>query len=149
MRVKTMVWGIGNAIYGDDRAGVEVSERLKKNPPDNTSIYTCYTVPGNYIIKIKKDSPQRLIIVDASDMGLSPGEIRQFSLSRIADVSFTNHDMPLSMMLLPFKSLEVTVIGIQPERVTLTEQITEKTLKAVETVTQLIQSDRIDEIESL
>ncbi|MCF4112959.1 MULTISPECIES: hydrogenase maturation protease [Dethiosulfovibrio] len=145
---KTMIWGLGNELYGDDAVGVIISDRLKVTPPADTVVYTCYTVPGNYVYAIKKESPERLILVDASDMGLMPGDFRRFSIERISDVSFTNHDMPLNLMLNQF-DLETFVIGIQPDRVVLGAPLSVKVASAAEKVERILRRGRAYEIAPL
>lgn len=134
---KTMIWGLGNELYGDDAVGVIISDRLKRTPPADTVVYTCYTVPGNYVYAIKRERPEKLILVDASDMGLTPGDFRRFSIERISDVSFTNHDMPLNLMLSQF-NLETFVIGIQPERVVLGAPLSAKVASAAKKIEEIL-----------
>ncbi len=146
---KTMIWGLGNELYGDDQVGIEVCRKLMEMDADGRlEISICYTVPGNYVSKAIRLRPSRLILVDASDMGLKPGEFRRFSLDEIEDVSFTNHDMPIDKMLAPLSPI-TTVIGIQPQRVELGAPLTDLMEKTATTVAGMIARGEVDHIPRL
>lgn len=146
---KIMVWGLGNELYGDDQVGIEVCRKLMDmDVQRNLETFICRTVPGNYVSKIGKSKPSRLILVDASDMGLAPGEFRRFSLKEIKDVSFTNHDMSIDLMLEPFQDM-VTIIGIQPQRVQLGAPMTPSLEKAAIAVAKIILEGKFDDIPEL
>jgi hydrogenase 3 maturation protease len=75
----------------------------------------CGTTPENHIATLKKNPPATLIIVDATDMGLQPGEIGLISLDKLDATLESSHGVPLSILLTPFEnSIEIAVIGIQP-----------------------------------
>lgn len=149
MNERTMIWGLGNELYGDDQVGIEVCRKLMKMDIDGIlDISICYTVPGNYVSKAVKLRPYRLILIDASDMGLNPGEFRRFFLDDIKDVSFTNHDMPIDRMLAPLSHI-TTVIGIQPQRVELGAPLSELLDRAATIVARIIVRGEVEDIPRL
>lgn len=149
IKAKTMVWGIGNELYGDDQVGIAACRYLlEMDLEEILDVFLCYTVPGNYVSKIEKHRPTQLIILDASDMGLAPGGFRRFSLSEIKDVSFTNHDMPINLMLEPYQDI-TTIVGIQPKRVELGAPMTSLLEKTALTVARIILEGRLEEIPAL
>lgn len=108
------VWGVGNVLLGDDAAGCKVVELLiaagMKGAVD------CGTTPENYVATLRKNAPRTLLIVDAAEMGLLPGEYRLMSLNDMAAVADTSHGIPLSLLLDPFKEkMEIVALGIQPK----------------------------------
>lgn len=145
----TAVWGLGNELYGDDQVGIRVCQNLAKMDQERRfDVCLCYTVPGNYVARLRKNTPSMLIIVDASDMDITPGEFRRFSLDEIADVSFTNHDMPIDLMLEPYRKI-TTVIGIQPQRVELGSPMTSLMVKTASVVAEIILAEKTFEIPKL
>ncbi len=138
-----MIWGLGNELRGDDAVGVWISERLRQDPSLKGLVHTCFTVPGNYVAVLRRERPERLILVDSADMGLPPGSVRRLPLGRTADVSFSNHDMPLELMLASF-SVSVTVIGIQPQRTDLGAPLTEAVLNSAQEVLEALRNDDLD-----
>jgi hydrogenase maturation protease HycI len=56
--------------------------------------------PENDVVAIRELRPDRLLIVDATDMGLNPGEIRIVDPDDIAEMFLmTTHNMPLNYLI--------------------------------------------------
>jgi hydrogenase 3 maturation protease len=115
---------VGNPLRGDDAVGRRVAELLTAKLTDagerarGIRVVDCGTTPENYIAALGRegtDAPRTLLIVDAAEMGLPPGECRKLSLSELDAVAETSHGLPLSLLLAPFENLmEIAVLGIQP-----------------------------------
>ena len=99
MNIRTTVWGIGNPLLKDDGAGLEVIRLLKEMELDGFSLRSCELAPGNYLATLAHEAPEAFFLIDASDMGLPPGSVRRFPLSRIDSPTFTSHDLPLDELL--------------------------------------------------
>ena len=115
MRIHTTVWGLGNPLLRDDAAGLEVVRLLGEKKLPNFSLRRCELAPANYLATLEGERPRRFLLIDASDMGLPPGSLRRFSLTRVDDPSFTSHDLPLPQLLagtLP-PDCEAWVVAIQ------------------------------------
>lgn len=109
---------VGNCMMGDDGAGPLLAERCLAAPPAGWTVIDGGAAPENDIHAIRQLHPQRLVIVDATDMGLMPGEIRVIDPADIAEMFImTTHNMPLSFLIDQLRSdiPEITFIGIQPE----------------------------------
>ncbi len=151
MNVHTTVWGIGNPLLGDDGAGLEVIRLLQKERPAGFSLRSCELAPGNYLATLARERPARFILVDASDMGLAPGSLRRFPLSRIDSPAFTSHDLPLDKLLeaaLP-SGCDALVIAIQPQSAGFFIGLSEPAARAVAECARLIADGRADEIPAL
>ena len=74
--MNNIIMCIGNRHGGDDAAVAYVYDKLKNWKHDDFIILDCGTVPENFTSVVKKQKPQRLILIDAVDMNLDPGEIR-------------------------------------------------------------------------
>lgn len=141
---KITLWGLGNELLGDDAVGMIVIKKLKALRVTDMELYICGTAPGNFLGKLK-NPPDKLVLVDASDMGLKPGEFRQFGLDWVNEVSFTNHDMPLNLILGGYRDI-TTVIGIQPLRTAIGAPLSEALEKASDRLAKLLAERRFKDI---
>jgi hydrogenase 3 maturation protease len=109
---------IGNRDGGDDSVGPYISDKLKKIHNKDFFIIDCETVPENYTSVVKNKKPKNLIIIDAVEMGLIPGEIRIIPKEKIGVMHISTHGIPISVLI---NYIEKTVkniifIGIQPKK---------------------------------
>ncbi|HAA47164.1 MAG TPA: hydrogenase 3 maturation endopeptidase HyCI [Synergistaceae bacterium] len=135
MQGKTVLWGLGNELLGDDAAGIIAARRISDTAPKGWTISECGTVPENFLRDLAKDEVQRLIVVDAADMGLEPGEIRLLTLDDAKDFSFSTHGLALSLLLEPYANfLEIVIIAIQPLTIAPGNGLSEAVKKAVDSI---------------
>jgi hydrogenase 3 maturation protease len=108
--------GVGSELNGDDGIGPWVAQHFHAagwQPID------CFTVPENYTSRVKRLQPTAIVIVDAADMAIHPGEMRIIPLEAMGAASFSTHMLPLSMIvtyLAEATSADIWIIGIQPEQ---------------------------------
>jgi hydrogenase maturation protease len=77
VRSKTLLVGLGNDFMGDDGVGVAVAKILEKRGlPPNVDLLEG-SVDGFTLLELMPRY-ERVIVVDAADMGLEPGEWRAF-----------------------------------------------------------------------
>ncbi|AIR00158.1 hydrogenase 3 maturation endopeptidase HyCI [Pluralibacter gergoviae] len=130
---------VGNSMMGDDGAGPLLAEMCAANPPGNWTVLDGGSAPENEVVAIRAMKPSRLLIVDATDMGLDPGEIRIVDPDDIAEkFMMTTHNMPLNYLVDQLREDvgEVIFLGIQPDIVGFYFPMTEKIKAAVEVVYQ-------------
>jgi hydrogenase 3 maturation protease len=100
----------------------------------------CGTAPENYVAALGKNPPRALLIVDAVDMGLPPGEWRKLSLDELDAAADSSHGVPLSLLLSPFAdSVEITVLGIQPASFRLGAPLSDAVEKTASRVAEMIE----------
>lgn len=124
-------------MMGDDGAGPRLAELCQTNPPGNWKVIDGGSAPENDIAAIRALQPARLLVVDATDMGLSPGEIRIVDPDDIAEMFLmTTHNMPLNYLIDQLKEdiAEVIFLGIQPDIVGFYYPMTEAVKHAVDDV---------------
>lgn len=139
MHDKIMVWGLGNPLQGDDRAGMEVARELIHEAAPGIIPFVCETTPGNFIPLVGREHPDALLLIDAADMGLPPGSIRLIPTEKLKEVGFTSHDLSLDLMLRSVAGgITIVLIGIQPERVELSLELTPSVQNAVKQVVRTI-----------
>jgi len=156
--LKVFVLGIGNTLKGDDGAGIYVIERINrrlaelknKHPNKNRDITAidCSTVPENYTSSIRKHRPDRVILVDAADMDLSPGAYRIIPAEKIGTLNVTTHNMPLSFFITYISDFcqNIILIGIQPEKIALGTTLSPVVQEGCHKLVELIIKQRLNEI---
>ena len=111
------VLGIGSELRGDDAAGVLVARRIRElGRPLLCGLEGC-TAPENFTGEIKQLNPAVVVVVDAADLGLPPGTVREIAPEQIGGMSFCTHTLPLSLIIDYLKQsleAEFLVLGIQP-----------------------------------
>ena len=164
--MKEVILGIGNTLNGDDGIGIYVTEKLNKSlkeieegsePAKSTGTSRQLVAinggitPEDYTSTIRQHSPDKLILVDAADMGLSPGSYRIIPLEKIGVMHFSTHDMPLALFISYVGDFcrEVVLIGIQPEKMDFSAPLSSIVQRNGDQVANLIMEEQLDEIEPL
>lgn len=120
---RTLILGIGNPLMGDDGAGIEAVRILADSPlPDNVTVREAGT-PGWGLVEWIKDW-NSVVIVDAVQMGLQPGEWQRFDPSEVRLIASKDavslHESDLAGGLALAQALDllpdnITFYGIEPE----------------------------------
>lgn len=63
---------VGNSMMGDDGAGPLLAERFQAEPQGDWVLIDGGSAPENDVVAIREMRPDRLLIVDATEMGLNP-----------------------------------------------------------------------------
>ena len=139
---------IGNNDRGDDGVGNYIASEFSH--PD-WRVLDCQTVPESFSGVVTREKPDKLVLVDAADMKLAPGEIRRIRPDNIREVNTGTHSMPLYLLInhLAEYTRDVTFVGIQPESAEYEAGISPKVMRAAELVVELIKKNRLDRIELL
>ena len=112
---RVAILGCGSQLCGDDAAGVQIAERLS-DLGENVQVYCGGTAPENFTGEIKKFRPDALLVIDAADMGLPPGQAAMIPPEDIGGVSFSTHMLPLKIMLDYMRreiGCRISLLGIQ------------------------------------
>lgn len=134
-----VVLAVGNSMMGDDGAGPLLAEMMAEAPIEGWIAVNGGSAPENVTHQIRALAPKRLVIVDATDMELSPGEIRIVNPDDIAEMFFmSTHNMPLNFLIDQLREDidEVIFVGIQPDVVMFYFPMTEKVTQAVRVIYQ-------------
>ena len=147
--MKYLIMCIGNRDGGDDAIGPYIADRLQED--ENLVVLDCGIAPENYTSVVRKHNPDMLILVDAADMGLSPGSHRIVPSEKVSTVNFSTHNIPLSIFVSYVSELcgEVVLIGIQPEKMNFGTVLSSAVQENGDRVAELIIEDKLDEIEPL
>lgn len=156
--MKEMILGIGNTLKCDDGIGVYIAEKIdehlkeaKNKPGREVIVIDCGTTPENYTSVIRKHHPDRLILLDAAGMGLSPGSCRIVPPEKVDTANFSTHNISLATFVLYVSELcgEVVLIGIQPDNMDFGTVLSDAVRENGDRVAELIIEDRTNEIEPL
>lgn len=134
-----VVLTVGNAMMGDDGAGPRLYEMMAHSPIPGWEAIDGGSAPENESHRVKALRPDALVIIDAADMGLEPGDVRLIDAESIADMFImTTHNLPLSFLIDQLKEdiPEVFFIGIQPDVVAFAFPMTPAVSEAVDVVYQ-------------
>jgi hydrogenase maturation protease len=141
-----LILGLGNPLQGDDGVGCRVAQELEQYTlPDDVEVMDGGT-PGVGLLNLF-EGRRRVIIVDAAEMGKLPGEVvrfrpeevtltgsaQRFSLHRsgVADALALARELGLALP-------DMTVFGVQPERVDWGEGLSPRVQAAVQQVIESI-----------
>jgi coenzyme F420 hydrogenase subunit delta len=118
-----LILGCGNVLLEDDGFGPAVARQLKRDheiPPDICVLDTGTSVREILFDTILADKkPSKIVIIDAMDCGLEPGELFSPDLESYPKVKlddFSLHQVPTSNLLRElrdFCSIEVVVVACQ------------------------------------
>jgi len=141
-----LILGLGNPLQGDDGIGCHVVQELEQRTlPDDVDVMDGGT-PGIGLLDIF-EGRRRVIIVDAAEMGRSPGEVVRF---RPEDVKLTGsaqrfslHRSGVADALALASELElalpdIVVFGVQPAQVDWNDRLSPQVQAAIPTVTEAV-----------
>ncbi|MDG2953627.1 hydrogenase maturation peptidase HycI [Bisgaard Taxon 10/6] len=152
MAAKNVVLTVGNSMMGDDGAGPLLYQLLRDNPIDGWEAVDGGSTPENAVHVVRALQPEKLLIVDATDMELEAGALKIVDKTLIGEMFFmSTHNMPLNFLI---EQLEqdiphIIFVGVQPDWVSFMFPISEKVKSAVENLYVLLKENRLHEIESL
>ena len=111
--------GVGQEQNGDDGAGPAViAEIIKRKVASGRFFFMdAGAFPENHTSGIRKLKPSIVLIIDAAQMNLDPGEVRLLALEEIAGLSASTHSLPFGIIgqyLQDEVGCRVMVLGIQP-----------------------------------
>lgn len=138
---------IGNRNGGDDAIGPYVADKLELDK--NISVIDCGTVPENYTSIVKRYKPKQLVIVDAVEMNLTPGEMRIVPKEKIGRMHISTHGIPISVLMdyLGKYVEKIFFIGIQPEK--MSGELSKDVQNSGERLVEFIKNNKIEQIELL
>lgn len=146
--VDYLVMCIGNREGGDDAVGPYIADKLMQEKGDIV-VLDCGTIPENFTSVVKNNNPQNLIIIDAVEMGLNPGEIRIVPKEKIGVMHISTHGIPISVLINYLERYieNIIFIGIQPEN--MSGEISENVKKSGEKLVIIIKNNSLKQIKIL
>ncbi len=133
------ILGIGNDQLGDDASGViavrMLSERLGER--DDILLLDAGPTPENTTGVLRRFKPEAIIMIDAADMGETPGTALLINMADISGISASSHSLPLNVLgkFLAFEfSCPIMMLGIQPADLSLSAPMSGPVSEAVKMI---------------
>ncbi len=130
---------VGNPMMGDDGAGPALAKLCQANPVEGWVVIEGGTMPEDALHIIRREQPERVLVVDAADFGEQAGEVRVIESEMINDMFMVStHSLPLNFLIDELKTFvpEVIFVGIQPAIVAFSFPMTEMVTSAVQRIYQ-------------
>lgn len=142
-RGKLVILGVGNQLRGDDFLGPFVVRKLSQTLESrDVVVIDGGTVPENFTGVIKKENPTHIILIDAADMGKSPGYLKVIRKDEISRYNISTHAMPLSFLikyLEHYIDADIILIGVQPKDMELADTISPEIQHSISYLLELLQ----------
>jgi len=144
-----LILGLGNPLLGDEGIGVRVAEELQGlELPDGVTVVEGGTA-GLGLIGLM-EGYQKVIIVDAADMGHPPGCVVRFTpleaQLKTVEAPLSLHQIGLGEALTLAEALEVApaeriIIGVQPSQVEMGAGLSPEVERAIPKIIRTILSE--------
>lgn len=131
---KKLILTVGNPMMGDDGAGPLLARKIQQAPLETWEALDGGSAPENCLYLVREAAPEQVLVVDAADMDLAPGEIRLIAADRIEDpLWMTTHTLPLSYLVQALREFvpKVDLVGIQPRVVAFGYPLSTEVARAV------------------
>lgn len=135
--------GIGNEARADDGAGMKVARELDS---EDWRVFECSTAPENFLHLVKRLGPEKVFIVDAADLGLSPGEYRSVPLEDLPEAHLSTHSTPVKLLADHLSEFPAFFIGIQPGDTRFGEEMSLEVEEAVEEIVELLEKKDFNDL---
>lgn len=115
--MSNMIFTAGSVLRGDDAAGPMLAKMLEDGPVDGWEVVDGGQTPEDDLAVIRRKEPERILFVDAAQMGLKTGAIRRLTAQDVAtQFLITTHSLPITFLLNELDRIcdFVTFLGIQP-----------------------------------
>ena len=115
--------GVGNYSMADDGIGLRIVEHIARNGLDRGFEAVDLADEGVRLLFYLNEETEKIVLVDAVDLGLPPGEYRLFNPEDVASTKevkrLTTHESDILEVLRFAKSLghhlpSITILGVQP-----------------------------------
>jgi len=142
---RKILLGLGNPLGRDDALGLRVAEALRGTEWLSIPAISLENVLG----MVEREKPEKLVIVDAAEMGLPPGTIRRLPLSQSVGMLGSTHGLPLPLLLSLSGIKDVILIGVEPKERGSGLGLSPEVEEAISHLISLLKADRIAEIPEL
>jgi hydrogenase 3 maturation protease len=136
---RVAVVGVGHELCGDDAAGLAAARALQTALADDERflVIEAGPTPENQTGLLRRFKPDLVLLIDAAQMGETPGVIRWLPWDETDGISASTHTLPfhiLARYLVSELGCEVALLCIQPARNTVGAPLSPKVAEAVHTI---------------
>jgi hydrogenase 3 maturation protease len=141
LKGKVLILGVGNPLRGDDGAGPYLIERLRGCV--HATLLDCEDVPENFLGLIAENQPGSVLLIDAIDLGMTPGATALLEGDELEGVSLSTHHSSLQLFIKCLKAetgTNVLVMGIQPKSTRFGDGISSEVKETLDLLHPIIKS---------
>ncbi len=147
---KYMILGVGNRMRGDDGAGSILAERFANSVNDEEwASVDGNVLPENYTSIIKRESPEKLYIVDICNLDKEAGSYYYVPLEALIEsYKFNTHSAPLKIFVDYLKEhvKEIIMIGIQPKNINMFDELSPEVDNSINDIIDILRKKDFDKI---
>lgn len=133
--------GIGQELRGDDSAGILLLRRLQERIPAARNpapfLLEAGSLPEAAAGPLRSYGPDRVIFLDAADLGAAPGCVRWVDPVELEGAPPATHTFPMggfSEYLESELGCKVAIVGIQPECIEFDAPVSERVRCAINVI---------------
>jgi len=127
---RVVIAGIGNPERADDNVGPKIVQRLKSKVRCGVLLLECETVPESYLLDIEEYQPTHVLLIDAAQIGLEPGDSRLMDAAGLASFSpVSSHALPLRVFCEYLKKAvnpKIALLLVEPQSLEYRKGLTPK-----------------------
>lgn len=146
---RVAVVGIGHILRGDDAAGTVLAEILRPIVEEcgNVLVVPAGPTPENFCGLLRRFAPDLVLMVDAADIGATPGEVRWLAWQETTGFSALTHSLPLHCFaeyLTLELGCEVALLGIQPGQNSIGSPVSATVSQALQSTARVLSAALMD-----
>jgi len=114
---KTVVMAVGDELDPRDCLGHLAGRTVSAMNLKGVEVLLTSQMPENFTSVVRRMKPSHVVLIDAAEMGRSPGDVAIIDVGKISATRVSTHAMPLSVLMDYLKKelkVKVALIGIQP-----------------------------------
>jgi hydrogenase 3 maturation protease len=136
---RVAVVGVGHELCGDDAAGLAVARALQVALAGDGRwlVIEAGSAPENHTGALRRFKPDIVVLIDAAQMGETPGVIRWLPWDETDGISASTHTLPvhiLAQYLVNELGCEVDLLCIQPANNAIGAPLSPEVAEAVDTI---------------
>lgn len=138
-----VVFTAGSVLRGDDAAGPMLAKMLTDAPVDGWDVVDGGQTPEDDLAVVRRMRPDRVVLVDAAEMGLPEGSIRRLEADDVAtQFLITTHSLPITFLLGELGKMceNVEFLGIQPGSLQFFDPLSPDVRRALDEIVSCLRS---------
>jgi hydrogenase 3 maturation protease len=131
--------GIGNRYWHDDGVGSYLAEALK--PCQGMDVIDAGFIPENHLETVAGKNPKTILMVDATDFGGRPGQVRLLYPDKVAHSGLSTHAGSLRMLaeyLEARTQASIALLAIQPADTSAGEGLSEEVTRTFKSLLKIL-----------
>ena len=114
---KTVVMAVGDELDPRDCLGHLAGRRISALNLKAVNVLLTSQMPENFTSVVRRMKPSHVVLIDAAEMGRSPGDVAIIDAGKISATRVSTHAMPLLVLMEYLEKelkVKVALVGIQP-----------------------------------